>query len=44
MVETAMTALVSQIKPLLEKWSPSNQIECIDTIITAWASNSWSED
>ena len=44
MVETAMAELVSKIKPLLEKWSPGNQTECIDDIIKAWATNSWGLD
>ena len=44
MVLPSMAALVSQIKPLLEKWSPGNQTECIDAIIAAWATNSWRED
>ena len=44
MVEAVMTELVGQIKTFLEKWSPGNQVECIDLMIATWAANSWGID
>ena len=44
MVETSMGELVVKMKEFIEKWSASNQVECIDVMIAAWKNNNWDLD
>ena len=41
MVETKMKSLVDLLKPLIEKWAPSDQVEAIDHCVKYWSTNQW---
>ena len=44
MVETAISSLVNDIKPLFLIWGPNDQEKIIDMCIDAWCTNNFGED
>ena len=44
MVEAALVTLCKQLKPLIEKWHPNDQVEAVEIIVAAWKTNNWGEE
>ena len=44
MVDTSMADLVGKLKPLINQWAPSDQVECVDLCIAYWSANNWGKN